>query len=76
MKGLKGAERVVAVQSYTASLSRLLLAGAGLSLLMVFVQAATGWRSGVEKEEEQNRDVRNGRRAEDEDWEEGLEQGV
>lgn len=74
VKSLHGSEKAIASQSYAAGLSRLLLAGAGLSLLMVFVQAATGWKSDAEKGEGQN--TRNEQRAEEEDWEEGLEQGV
>jgi hypothetical protein len=76
VKTLHGSERVVAIQSYVGSLSHLLLAGAGLSLLMVFVQACTGWNSGIGKEESQESEVGNGVGAENEEWEEGIEQGV
>jgi hypothetical protein len=60
VKSLHGSEKIVAVRSYVGGLNQLLLAGAGLSLLMVFVQAGTGWKSGVGKEERQEREVGNG----------------
>lgn len=75
VKSLRGIERVVAVDSYVGSLSTLLITGAGLALVMVFVQAGTGWKNGVEKEREEVT-VGNGVGAEDEEWEEGMEQGV
>jgi hypothetical protein len=76
VKSLNGWEKSVAIQSYEGSISRLLLAVVGLSLVMVFVQACTGWKSGAGKEERQDGDVGNGVGAEDEEWEEGMEQGV
>jgi len=75
VKSLKGIERVVAVDSYVGSLSRLLMTGAGLAVVMVFVQAGTGWKSGDGKEREEVA-VGNGVGVEDEEWEEGMEQGV
>ncbi|KAF2091010.1 putative MFS multidrug transporter [Saccharata proteae CBS 121410] len=47
---LEGVEREVAVQGYEDALRGLFLAMVGLSLVMVFVQAATGWRGYDEKE--------------------------
>jgi hypothetical protein len=81
VKKLKGAEKMVAVDSYVGSLKQLLLCGAGLALCMVLVQAGTGWKQGVVVKEEDDRgvvgsEVGNGRGAEDEEWEEGMEQGV
>lgn len=76
VKTLHGSEKTVAIQSYVKSLSHLLLAGAGLSLLMVLVQAGTGWKSGVGKEESQGAGVGDNTETENEEWEEGLEQGV
>ena len=85
VKKLKGAERIVAVNSYVGSLRQLLLCGAGLALCMVLVQAGTGWKKGVVVKGEEDRDVvRNGvsntRGTEDEweeeEWEESIEQGV
>lgn len=72
---------MVAVNSYVGSLKQLLLCGAGLALCMVLVQAGTGWKKGVMAKEEEDRgllgsEVGNGRSAENEEWEEGMEQGV
>jgi hypothetical protein len=75
VKTLNGVERVIAVESYAESLRGLLLAGSCLALAMVFVQSGTGWKHGVEKGENE-RMVRNGAGAEDDEWEEGMEQGV
>lgn len=77
---------MVAVSSYVGSLKQLLLCGAGLALCMVAVQASTGWKGVIVKEEESGggsdgeeevngREV-NGREVDDEEWEEGIEQGV
>lgn len=81
MNKLEGAEKMVAVNSYVGSLKRLLLCGAGLALCMVLVQAGTGWKKGVVVKEEEDRGlpdngVGNERSAENEEWEEGMEQGV
>jgi hypothetical protein len=48
---------------------------------MVLVQAGTGWKKGEVVKEEQDRsvvrdEVGNGRAVENEEWEEGMEQGV
>lgn len=76
VKALKGSERAVAVDSYTASLKGLLVGGAGLALAMVFVQAGTGWNPGAEKDEDEERGTEGVSGTEDEEWEEGMEQGV
>lgn len=78
---MEGAEKAVAVNSYAGSLKQLLLCGAGLALCMVLVQAGTGWKKGEVVKEEQDRsvvrdEVGNGRAVENEEWEEGMEQGV
>jgi len=49
--GLRGGEREVAIQAYVNAIRGLFWAGAGLAVLVVLVQAGTGWREGVEKEE-------------------------
>ena len=72
---------MVAVNSYVGSLKQLLLCGAGLALCMVLVQAGTGWKKGAVVKEEEDRgllgnEVVNGRSADIEEWEEGIEQGV
>lgn len=71
VKMLKGTEKRIAVAGYVAGLRTLFMAGAGLALAMVVVQAAAGWRVG--KEEKGEVDVVG---VEDEVWEEGMEQGV
>jgi len=81
VRQLEWDERTVAVDSYVGSLKQLLLCGAGLALLMVFVQAGTGRKKGVVRKEDVRREllrdeVGNGRGAEDEEWEEGMEQGA
>lgn len=72
---LTGSERAVAVASYTSSVDGLLVFGAGLALAMVFIQAGTGWRPGP-KGDGEVQGAESGAEAEDEDWEEGMEQGV
>jgi hypothetical protein len=80
VKKLQGVEKMVAVNSYVGSLKQLLLCGGGLALCMVLVQAGTGWKKGEVAKEENGgligNEVGNGRGAEDEEWEEGMEQGV
>jgi hypothetical protein len=75
VKTLKGVESVVAMDSYAASVKELFLAAAGLALAMVFLQTGTGRSRGVEEKEREEqvaaRDI-----AEDEEWEEGMEQGA
>ncbi|OWO92746.1 hypothetical protein B2J93_6776 [Marssonina coronariae] len=48
---LRGVDKEVAVAGYAAGLGKLFVAGAGLALAMVLVQALTGWK-GAEGEEE------------------------
>lgn len=47
---LRGEEKVVAIQGYQDAVRVLFLAGAGLAVLMVFVQAGTGWKGAREEE--------------------------
>lgn len=75
VKNLHESEKTIAIQGYARGLSQLLLTAAGLSFLMVIAQAATGWASGARKAEEQDGDELVAD-IEDEDWEEGMEQGV
>ena len=80
VKTLYGDEKMVAINSYVGSLKQLLLCGAGLALCMVIVQAGTGWEKGKLAKEEQNRglvedQIGNGRRVEDEELQEAMEQG-
>ncbi|KAF2671771.1 putative major facilitator superfamily transporter [Microthyrium microscopicum] len=48
---LSGVEKDVAVEAYTAAIQTLFFAGTGLSILMLFVQAGTGWKGPVTEEE-------------------------
>jgi hypothetical protein len=73
---LEGLERKVAIQGYEGSLRQLYIAAAGLGLIMVFVQAATGWKAGKEGGEEEETEEGSRIGIEDEEWEEGIEQGV
>ncbi|TAQ87369.1 hypothetical protein B7494_g4305 [Chlorociboria aeruginascens] len=66
VKELEGVERTVAVDGYVRALRVLFMAGAGLAMVMVLVQAGTGWK-GKEDEEVIG---------EDEVWEEVLESAV
>jgi len=50
VQDLAGDERDVAVTAYVAAVKGLFAAGAGLALVMVLVQAGTGWKAPVEKE--------------------------
>ncbi|GAB7365160.1 hypothetical protein MBLNU230_g6247t1 [Neophaeotheca triangularis] len=47
---LRGVEKQVAVEGYQDAVRMLFLAGAGLAVVMVFVQAGTGWRGAREEE--------------------------
>ncbi|KAG4411131.1 hypothetical protein IFR04_015730 [Cadophora malorum] len=71
---LKGVERRIAVGGYVVGLKQLYVAGAGLALIMVLVQAATGWKGAEERKDGDETDQLIG--VEDEEWEEGMEQGV
>jgi hypothetical protein len=70
---LSGLEKRIAMESYEGALNQLFIAAAGLALAMVLVQAATGWKAGADGEDET---VGNMIGIEDEEWEEGMEQGV
>lgn len=48
VQDLEGAERRIAVGGYMEGLKALFLAGMGVAVCMVFVQAGTGWRGGDE----------------------------
>jgi hypothetical protein len=77
VKTLKGVEKRIAVASYVGGLEQLFMAGFGLALIVVVIQAATGWHGpGDQKDDEERSEVGNGRGVEDEEWEEGMEQGV
>jgi len=75
---LEGIEKKVAVASYVGSLNQLFAAAGGLALVMVVVQAATGWKAGKDEVDETGNDTEEEGRIgiEDEEWEEGMEQGV
>jgi hypothetical protein len=75
---LDGVEKRVAVASYVGSLNQLFVAAGLTALAMVFVQAGTGWKAGKEEENESGNETDEERRrgVEDEEWEEGMEQGV
>lgn len=49
VRQLEGVEQEVAIKGYEDALKTLFLAGAGLAVLMVFVQAGTGWRGPKEE---------------------------
>ena len=75
---LTGVEKAVAVHSYVGSLHQLFIAAGGLALVMVFVQASTGWKAGKDEDDETGNEEEEERMIgiEDEEWEEGMEQGV
>jgi hypothetical protein len=77
---LKGVEKRVAVDSYGGSLTQLYVAASVLALAMVLVQAGTGWKAGKDPEEGNESgnesEEERGIGVEDEEWEEGMEQGV
>lgn len=75
---LTGVEKRVAVGSYVGSLNQLFVAAGGLALVMVFVQAGTGWKAGKDEQDETGNETEEEGRIgiEDEEWEEGMEQGV
>jgi hypothetical protein len=41
---LEGAEREVAIEGYVAALKALFLAASGLAMVMILIQAGTGWK--------------------------------
>lgn len=71
---LEGVEKEVAVRGYVGGLKTIFLASAGLALLMVLVQAATGWENGEDKYRE--RSVSEETSLLGDEWEEGLEEGA
>ena len=62
---LGGIEKQIAIAAYTKAIQTLFFAGVGLSLVMLVVQAGTGWRSPVGEDE-------NGSVIEDEESSEGT----
>ena len=60
VENLDGVEREVAINGYQDAIKTLFLAMAGLAVLMVFVQAGTGWNASTEarKEEEDGQEER------------------
>lgn len=75
-KSLTGSERDVAISGYVAALKALFVAGTGLVAMMVFVQAGTGLTAGTDKIARVDATLGIGSEVGDEEWEEGLEQGV
>ena len=77
---LEGVEKRVAVDSYGGSLTQLYVAASVLALAMVLVQAGTGWKAGKDPEEGNESgnesEEERGMGVADEEWEEGMEQGV
>lgn len=67
---LEGMERTVAIGAYEDALKALFLSAAGLSLVVVIVQACTGWKEPASKEE------RFAQEEEDEDEEIRGEEGI
>ncbi|KAG4434665.1 hypothetical protein IFR05_009840 [Cadophora sp. M221] len=70
---LKGVEKRIAVTGYVGGLKQLFVAGAGLALTMVLIQAPTGWKGAEEIEDGETEHLID---VDDEEWEEGMEQGV
>jgi hypothetical protein len=52
VSSLIGDEKEVAVAGYVTALQGLFAAASGLAMLMVLVQAGTGWRTPMEKADE------------------------
>ncbi|RAL66107.1 hypothetical protein DID88_005764 [Monilinia fructigena] len=74
--GLAGVDKQVAVNAYVGSFRALWAGAAVVAFLMVGVQAATGWEKAEARVEEDRLEVGNGLGVENEEWEEGMEQGV
>ncbi|MCJ1282556.1 hypothetical protein MMC26_001879 [Xylographa opegraphella] len=51
--GLSGGEREVAISAYVDAIRGLFWAGAGLAVVVIAVQAGTGWKAGVEEKVEE-----------------------
>ncbi|PBP21727.1 putative MFS multidrug transporter [Diplocarpon rosae] len=75
VKTLEGAEKAIAIAGYVEGLRKLFVAGTGLALAMVLVQALAGWE-GADGEEGGEEEVRQEIDIADEEWEEGREQGA
>ncbi|PQE04774.1 major facilitator superfamily transporter protein [Rutstroemia sp. NJR-2017a BBW] len=76
---LDGIEKQIAVDAYVAGLRALWIGATVVALVMIGVQAGTGWEKGELKEEQtapRGREVGNGIGAENAVWEEGMEEGV
>jgi hypothetical protein len=76
---LDGIEKQIAVDAYVAGLRALWIGATVVALVMIGVQAGTGWEKGELKEEQtapRGREVGNGFGAENAVWEEGMEEGV
>ncbi|ESZ96002.1 hypothetical protein SBOR_3622 [Sclerotinia borealis F-4128] len=72
---LSGLEKQIAVNAYIESFKALWVGAAVVAFLMVGVQAATGWEKS-EVIEDDRLEVGNGLGVENEEWEEGMEEGV
>lgn len=64
---LEGKEKMIAIIGYEEGLKGLFLAAAGLAGLMVFIQAATGWKGGDAGLEESQAEEENRARSRDEE---------
>jgi len=51
--GLRGVEKEVAIVGYVDAVRNLFLAGAGLAIIMILIQAGTGWKAPAKKEEQE-----------------------
>jgi hypothetical protein len=77
VRDLAREERGVALDGYVGALKGLFVAATGLAVLMAMVQGFAGWKEPVEIEEGNGALVENGLLGvEDEEWEEGMEQGI
>lgn len=56
---LQGAEKEVAVQGYATAIKGLFLCGTALAVLMILVQALTGWAAPEEEKKARNVDRGN-----------------
>lgn len=57
VSSLKGGDKEVAIAGYVMALQGLFVAGSGLALLMVIVQAGTGWQVPVEEKVDETLDA-------------------
>jgi hypothetical protein len=49
VQSLKGADKEVAIAGYVTALQGLFVTASGLAMIMIFIQAGTGWHAPVEK---------------------------